>query len=52
MQLTRNRESSARGALGRAIIRHRPYRSVDDLMKKKVLRRSVFEKIKNQVKVQ
>lgn len=40
------------GALGRAIIRHRPYRSVDDLMKKKVLRRSVFEKIKNQVKVQ
>ena len=40
------------GALGRAIIKHRPYKSVDDLMKKKVLRRSVFEKIKNQVKVQ
>jgi DNA uptake protein ComE-like DNA-binding protein len=39
-------------ALGRAIIKHRPYRSVDDLMKKKVLRRSVFEKIKNQVVVQ
>jgi hypothetical protein len=40
------------GALGRAIIKHRPYRSVDDLMKKKVLRRSVFDKIKAQVKVQ
>jgi DNA uptake protein ComE-like DNA-binding protein len=40
------------GALGRAIIKHRPYRSVDDLMKKKVLRRTVFEKIKHQVKVQ
>ena len=40
------------GALGRAIIKHRPYRSVDDLMKKKVLRRSVFDKIKDQVKVQ
>jgi hypothetical protein len=40
------------GALGRAIIKHRPYRSVDDLMRKKVLRRSVFEKIKAQVKVQ
>jgi DNA uptake protein ComE-like DNA-binding protein len=40
------------GALGRAIIKGRPYRSVDDLMKKKVLRRSVFEKIKQQVKVQ
>ncbi|WP_201862876.1 ComEA family DNA-binding protein [Microvirga soli] len=40
------------GALGRAIIRHRPYRSVDDLMKKKVLRRPVFERIKAQVTVQ
>jgi DNA uptake protein ComE-like DNA-binding protein len=40
------------GALGRAIIRGRPYRSVDDLMKKKILRRTVFEKIKHQVKVQ
>lgn len=40
------------GALGRAIIKGRPYRSVDDLMKKRVLRRPVFEKIKDQVKVQ
>jgi len=40
------------GALGRAIIKHRPYKSVDDLVKKKVLRRPVFEKIKHQVKVQ
>ncbi|MEE1657240.1 helix-hairpin-helix domain-containing protein [Microvirga sp. CF3062] len=40
------------GALGRAIIKHRPYRSVDDLVKKKVVRRPVFEKIKDQVRVQ
>ncbi|MBJ6124362.1 ComEA family DNA-binding protein [Microvirga splendida] len=40
------------GALGRAIIRGRPYRSVDDLVKKKILRRTVFEKIKDQVTVQ
>jgi hypothetical protein len=40
------------GALGRAIIKGRPYKSVDDLMRKKVLRRPVYEKIKNQVTVQ
>jgi hypothetical protein len=40
------------GALGRAIIKGRPYKSVDDLMRKKVLRRPIFEKIKHQVKVQ
>jgi hypothetical protein len=40
------------GALGRAIIKGRPYKSVDDLMRKKVLRRPVFEKIKDQVTVQ
>jgi DNA uptake protein ComE-like DNA-binding protein len=40
------------GALGRAIIKGRPYRSVDDLVKKKVVRRPVFEKIKDQIKVQ
>ncbi|MBD2747077.1 helix-hairpin-helix domain-containing protein [Microvirga sp. BT688] len=40
------------GALGRAIIKGRPYKSVDDLVKKKVMRRTVFEKIKDQVKVQ
>jgi DNA uptake protein ComE-like DNA-binding protein len=40
------------GALGRAIIKGRPYASVDDLMRKKVLRRTAFEKIKDQVTVQ
>jgi DNA uptake protein ComE-like DNA-binding protein len=40
------------GALGRAIIKGRPYKSVDDLMRKKVLRRPIYEKIKHQVKVQ
>ncbi|MGF9758713.1 helix-hairpin-helix domain-containing protein [Microvirga sp. 0TCS3.31] len=40
------------GSLGRAIIRHRPYRSVDDLVKRKIVRRTVFEKIKGQVTVQ
>ncbi|MBF9195573.1 helix-hairpin-helix domain-containing protein [Microvirga sp. BT290] len=39
------------GALGRAIIKHRPYRSVDDLVKRKIVRRTVFEKIKGQVTV-
>jgi DNA uptake protein ComE-like DNA-binding protein len=40
------------GSLGKAIIRNRPYASVDDLVKKRVLRRTSFEKIKDQVKVQ
>lgn len=40
------------GPLGRAIVKGRPYKSVDDLMKKRVLRRQVFEKIKDQVRVQ
>ena len=39
------------GALGRAIIKGRPYKSVDDLMRKKVLRRPVYERIKDQVSV-
>jgi DNA uptake protein ComE-like DNA-binding protein len=39
-------------SLGRAIIRGRPYASVDDLVKKRVLRRTSFEKIKDQVTVQ
>jgi len=37
------------GAIGRAIIRHRPYASVEDLVKRRVVRRSVYERIKNQV---
>ena len=40
------------GSLGKAIIRGRPYASVDDLVKKRVLRRTSFEKIKDQVTVQ
>lgn len=39
------------GPLGRAIIKGRPYASVEDLVKRKVLRRSVYEKIKDQVTV-
>ncbi|MXQ13647.1 hypothetical protein GR328_19740 [Microvirga makkahensis] len=39
------------GPIGRAIIRHRPYASVEDLVKRKVLRRSVYERIKDQVTV-
>lgn len=37
------------GAIGRTIVAHRPYRSIDDLINKRVLRRSVFERIKQQV---
>lgn len=40
------------GALGRAIIKGRPYKSVDDLVKKKVVRRTVYERIKDQITVQ
>ncbi|PVE26485.1 hypothetical protein DC522_00680 [Microvirga sp. KLBC 81] len=39
------------GPLGRAIIKGRPYASVEDLVKRKVIRRSVYEKIKDQVTV-
>ncbi|RYB07242.1 helix-hairpin-helix domain-containing protein [Lichenibacterium ramalinae] len=37
------------GHIGHSIIQHRPYHSVEDLVKKRVVRRSVFEQIKNQV---
>ncbi len=40
------------GSLGRAIVRGRPYKSVDDLVNKRVLRRTAFERIKDQVTVQ
>jgi DNA uptake protein ComE-like DNA-binding protein len=40
------------GSLGRAIVRGRPYRSADDLVKKQVVRRTVYERIKDQVTVQ
>ena len=37
------------GHIGQAIVKHRPYGSVEDLMKKRVVRRSVYEHIKNQL---
>ncbi|WP_247654670.1 MULTISPECIES: ComEA family DNA-binding protein [Microvirga] len=40
------------GSLGRAIVRGRPYRSVEDLVTKRVVRRTAFERIKDQVTVQ
>ena len=39
------------GHVGRAIVRHRPYRSVDDLISRKVLRASDFERVKSKVRV-
>jgi DNA uptake protein ComE-like DNA-binding protein len=40
------------GSLGRAIVRGRPYKSVEDLVTKRVVRRAAFERIKDQVTVQ
>jgi hypothetical protein len=37
------------GRIGRAIVRGRPYGSVEDLVKKRVLNRSVFARVKDQV---
>ncbi|WP_244610297.1 helix-hairpin-helix domain-containing protein [Microvirga pakistanensis] len=39
------------GPVGRAIIRNRPYASVEDLVKRRIVRRSVYERIKDQVAV-
>ncbi|WP_457106440.1 helix-hairpin-helix domain-containing protein [Methylobacterium sp. P5_C11] len=39
------------GAIGRAIIAKRPYASVDQLLSKRVLSRTVYERIKDQVTV-
>jgi len=39
------------GSIGRAIVRGRPYASTDDLVTRRVLRRSVYEQIKDQVTV-
>lgn len=41
--------SMGAGHIGQAIVQHRPYHSVEDLMKKRVIRRSIFDQIKNQV---
>ncbi len=45
--------NSLRGAglIGKAIVRGRPYRSVDDLLNKRIVNRSLFARIKDQVKV-
>ena len=40
------------GHIGQSIVQHRPYRSVEDLVKKRVIRRSVYEQIKAQVAAQ
>lgn len=40
------------GRIGLAIARHRPYRSVEDLLTKRVVRRSVYEKIRMQLAAQ
>jgi DNA uptake protein ComE-like DNA-binding protein len=39
------------GRIGRAIVQGRPYRSAEDLLRKKVVNRTVYERIKNQVTV-
>lgn len=39
------------GAIGRAIIGHRPYASVDQLLSKRVLNRATYQRIKDQVTV-
>lgn len=39
------------GAIGRAIIKGRPYASAEELVTKKVIRRSLYEKIRGQVAV-
>lgn len=39
------------GAIGRAIIQHRPYSSVDQLLSKRVLTRATYQRIKDQVTV-
>lgn len=39
------------GAIGRAIIGHRPYTSIDQLLSKRVLNRATYQRIKDQVMV-
>lgn len=39
------------GAIGRAIMQRRPYASIDQLLSKRVLSRSVYQRIKDQVTV-
>ncbi|PXW63978.1 helix-hairpin-helix domain-containing protein [Methylobacterium sp. B4] len=39
------------GAIGRTVIQHRPYASVDQLLSKRVLNRATYQRIKDQVTV-
>ena len=39
------------GAIGRTIIQHRPYTTVDQLLSKRVLNRATYQRIKDQVTV-
>lgn len=39
------------GAIGRAILQRRPYASIDQLLSKRVLSRSVYQRIKDQITV-
>ncbi len=40
------------GMIGRTIVRNRPYSSPEDLLKKRILSRSAYERIKDQITVQ
>ncbi|WP_287069401.1 helix-hairpin-helix domain-containing protein, partial [Methylobacterium sp.] len=39
------------GAIGKAIVQHRPYTGIEQLLSKRVLSRAVYERIKDQVVV-
>jgi DNA uptake protein ComE-like DNA-binding protein len=39
------------GMIGRAIVKGRPYRSVDELLTKRIINRSTFDLIKKQISV-
>lgn len=39
------------GRIGRRIVKHRPYRSTEDLVRKRVITRTAFARIKDQVRV-
>ena len=39
------------GSIGRAIVQHRPYATVGQLLSKRVLSRATYDKIKDQVTV-
>lgn len=39
------------GAIGRTIIQHRPYESIDQLLTKRVLNRATYQRVKDQVTV-